>query len=214
MDQHFLRASVEDNQPLQYALMMHDALMNQQLKALIVLPYAHRLRGLPDYLQQLWMESLGKSVDAQGEKINHPTGPIVFGSVGTNSQHSFQQLMMQGSHPIFADFILPLEQTNMIANCLMQVKTLRDGVETQNPLKQITGNKIANLFVLDQLNLKTLGALLAFYEHAVVSLAYILKVNPFDQFGVEHAKVASANLIKELGMKKVAVDQVKQILNN
>jgi len=214
MDQHFSHASFEKNKPVQYALMMRDALLHHQLKTLIVLPYAHRLRTLPDYLQQLWMESLGKSVNTQGDIIAHPTGPIVFGSVGTNSQHSFQQLMMQGTHPIFADFILPLEQTNVIANCLMQVKTLREGVASTNPLKQISGDKIANLFVLEKLNLKTLGALLAFYEHAVVTLAYLLSVNPFDQFGVEHAKVASENLLKQLGANNPTLHQIETFLSN
>lgn len=213
MDQHFLHASLDDNKPVQYALMMQDALLHQQLKTLIVLPYAHRLRTLPDYLQQLWMESLGKSVNTLGEIIHHPTGPIVFGNVGTNSQHSFQQLMMQGTHPIFADFILPLEQTNMIANCLMQVKTLREGVVNTHPLNQIAGNKIANLFVLEKLNLKALGALLAFYEHAVVTLAYLLNVNPFDQFGVEHAKVASDHLLKQFGADIPSVYQIETFLN-
>lgn len=209
MDQHFLRTMLNENKPVQYAMMMQDALLHHDLKALIVLPYAHRLRTLPDYLQQLWMESLGKSVNMQDEIIHHPTGPIVFGNVGTNSQHSFQQLMMQGTHPIFADFILPLEQTNMVANCLMQVKTLREGVANINPLKQITGDKIANLFILEKLNLKTLGALLAFYEHAVVTLAYLLNVNPFDQFGVEHAKVASECLLKQFGANIPTLQQIE-----
>ncbi|HLB55917.1 MAG TPA: glucose-6-phosphate isomerase [Coxiellaceae bacterium] len=211
MDNHFYHAKNAENKPILYALMMHDALTNEQLKTVTILPYAHRLRTLPDYLQQLFMESLGKHVTNHGELTQHPTGPIVFGSAGTNSQHGFQQLMMQGTHPIFADFILPLEQANVVANCVTQVKTLREGVDDVDPLKKISGGKCANLFVLEKLNLKTVGALLAFYEHVVVTLAFLLNINPFDQFGVEHAKHESEKLLKEVGNNITSLDQIQKL---
>jgi glucose-6-phosphate isomerase len=211
MDQHFYQAPAADNKIIQYASMMYDALLNEQLKTVTILPYAHRLRTLPDYLQQLFMESLGKQITNSGEPAHYPTGPIVFGSAGTNSQHGFQQLMMQGTHPIFADFILPLEQANVVANCVTQVKTLRDGVADIDPLKHISGGKCANLFVLEKLNLKTVGALLAFYEHVVVTLAFLLKINPFDQFGVEHAKRESEQLLKQTGNNITRIEQIEKL---
>lgn len=213
MDRHFYDASFVENKVIQYVLLMKEALSHDQLKTLTVLPYAHRLRSLPDYLQQLFMESLGKCVDQTGNPIDYATGPIVYGSAGTNSQHSFQQLMMQGTHPIFADFILPLEQLNVVTNCVTQVKTLREGVKDKNPLKAIPGGKIANLWVLEKLNLRTLGALLAFYEHAVVTLAYLLNINPFDQFGVEHAKRASDALLQQFKGKAPTASKIGEILN-
>lgn len=213
MDQHFYHVKTAENKPIQYALMMHDALIHQDLKTVTILPYAHRLRTLPDYLQQLFMESLGKRVMKNGEPVQHPTGPIVFGSAGTNSQHSFQQLMMQGTHSIFADFILPLDQANIVASCVTQVKTLRNGVTDSDPLKQIPGGKMANLFVLEKLNLKTLGALLAFYEHVVVTMAFLSNINPFDQFGVEHAKRESERLLKQLGGGIASLEQIEQLID-
>lgn len=211
MDNHFYHAKSAENKPIQYALMMHDALITEQLKTVTILPYAHRLRTLPDYLQQLFMESLGKRVTNHREFTQYPTGPIVFGSAGTNSQHGFQQLMMQGTHPIFADFILPLEQANVVANCVTQVKTLREGVDDVDPLKKISGGKCANLFVLEKLNLKTVGALLAFYEHVVITLAFLLDINPFDQFGVEHAKRESEKLLKEVGNHITSLEQIQKL---
>ncbi|OGT34286.1 MAG: hypothetical protein A3C44_07425 [Gammaproteobacteria bacterium RIFCSPHIGHO2_02_FULL_39_13] len=213
MDMHFLQTSSEKNAPVMYASLLCDAIMNHSVQALAILPYAYRLRSLPDYLRQLLMESLGKHVTTMGESVAYPTGPIVYGSAGTNSQHSFQQLMMQGTHPVFADFILPLTQANMIANCVTQVKTLRDGIASSDPLKQIPGGKIANLFVLEKLNLKSVGALLAFYEHAVVTTAFMLNINPFDQFGVEHAKCHSESLLKHYGGEIHSIEQIKQILD-
>lgn len=211
MDMHFLHVPHHENKPIQYALMMHDALIHRDAKALIILPYAHRLRSLPEYLQQLWMESLGKCASILNEPIHSPTGPFVFGGVGTNSQHSLQQMMMQGSHPIFADFILPLHQTSMIENCITQVKTLRDGISDVDLKKQILGGKIANLIVLNTLDFKTIGALLAFYEHSVITLAFLLNINPFDQWGVECAKQKSESLLKQLNAKIISIQQIQKI---
>ncbi|MCX7126156.1 MAG: glucose-6-phosphate isomerase [Gammaproteobacteria bacterium] len=220
MDTHFISAEFEENMPVIYASQLYDALASQ-LKTLAILPYSHRLRALPEYLQQLFMESLGKRVNTNGECVHYSTGPIVFGSTGTNSQHSFQQLMMQGTHPIFADFILPLNQNNadektqakMISNCLTQVKTLRSGVAHPELLKTIPGEKCANLFVLEKCDLKTLGALIAFYEHAVVTLAFMLKINPFDQWGVEYAKRESEQLSKRLNDGIPSIAQIREILD-
>lgn len=220
MDAHFFSADLSNNVPAQYAFSLYQAINQRGVNALAVLPYAHRLRTLPDYLQQLFMESLGKHVDWRGDAIDYASGPIVYGSVGTNSQHSFQQLMMQGTHPVFADFILPLtqlgvdklHQKKIISNCLTQVKTLRDGVPCGDFRRRIAGGQDANLFVLDALNLKTLGALLSFYEHVVETMAFLMNINPFDQFGVEHAKRASEALSAELSGVEVSVEVIASYL--
>lgn len=212
MDYYFQHTPIHKNKIIQYASLLHHALLHQEMKTLAILPYAHNLKTLPDYLQQLMMESLGKNVTINGECVKTPTGPIVFGNVGSHAQHSFQQMLMQGTHPIFVDFILPLSQPKVVANCVTQVKTLREGVADDNVLKKIPGGKIANLFVLDELNLKTLGAMLAFYEHVVVTLAYFLDINPFDQFGVEHAKRESDRLFHQYGPAIANVDQIAEIL--
>lgn len=221
MDQHFLTASVENNLPIQYALQLSHAIHRDQVRAIAILPYAHRLRTLPAYLQQLMMESLGKCVSTLGIPVKHPTGPIVYGSAGTSSQHSLQQMMMQGTHPIFADFILPLSQNigsetaqvKMIANCLTQVKTLREGVAHSEAIKRIPGNKHVNLFVLGSLNLKTVGALLAFYEHVVATLGFLLDINPFDQWGVEHAKRACEQLTLQFNGKMPTLIEIEALLS-
>src|SRR3990167_10454682 len=213
MDIHFLHASIEENKPMQYALIMHDALIHQNLKALIILPYTQCLRMLPEYLQQLWMESLGKCVTTLNEPVNSATGPFVFGGVGTNSEHSLQQLMMQGTHTIFADFILPLQQVKMIESCLAQVKILREGVTEADLIKQIPGGKTANLLVFDTLNFKTLGALLAFYEHSVITLAFLLNINPFDQWGVECVKQKRKSLLTQLNAK-INIEQIEKMFKS
>ena len=221
MDQHFLHAKINENYPVIYASMLYTAIIKKNLKTVAILPYAQCLRILPDYLQQLFMESLGKSVNTHGESISYPTGPILFGSTGTSSQHSFQQLMMQGTHPIFADFILPLHQDNsdeakqvkMISNCLTQIKTLRFGSEHDELLKRIPGGKCANLLVLEKLDIQTMGALIAFYEHAVVTLAYMLKINPFDQWGVEYAKRESEKLSREFNGRIPSLGEIEKIVS-
>lgn len=212
MDQHFYHTDFERNMPVVYAAELYRALIQNDIKTLAVLPYAHQLQTLPAYLQQLIMESLGKNVNTQGEKITSSTGPIVFGSTGTSSQHSFQQMMMQGTHRFMADFILPLTETKMIINCLTQVKTLRHGAPHSELLKNISGNQLVNLFVLKSLDLKTLGALLAFYEHAVVTTAFLMDINPFDQFGVEYAKTASDQLRVKFPNTIPTLENIKTIL--
>jgi glucose-6-phosphate isomerase len=222
VDQHFFSAPLAENIPVIYATQLHEAIQNNNLKVLTVLPYAHRLRTLPDYLQQLFMESLGKSVNQAGEKIDYCTGPIVYGSVGTNSQHSFQQLMMQGTHPVFADFILPLSQSGLeqaqqkklIANCVTQVKTLRQGAAHADLRKNIVGGQHANLIAIDTLNFESVGALIAFYEHVVESTAFLMDINPFDQFGVEYAKGASEHLHAAMDDKVMTVEKIVAALES
>ena len=108
MDQHFKHAEPSDNIPLNYASLVSSLMQQRDIKSIAILPYAHKLRSLTEYLQQLFMESLGKSSNTAGQAIDYTTGPLIFGGPGTNCQHSFQQLMMQSTFPqeIYEDLIL------------------------------------------------------------------------------------------------------------
>ncbi|MDF1761456.1 MAG: hypothetical protein P1U40_13065 [Coxiellaceae bacterium] len=221
MDQHFLNAEANENIPLVYASQLFHLIRTERLSNVAILPYSHHLRSLTEYLQQLFMESLGKGVNSHGIPISTLTGPIVFGGAGTNCQHSYQQLMMQGNHRIMTDFILPLQQSDgdsntqalLTANCLTQLRTLRNGaLDEQQPQKSIRGQQVANLFVLEELSLKTLGSLIAMYEHAVFTLGFLLDINPFDQWGVERAKQDSHALYEKLKDQPLTLEQVKEVL--
>lgn len=221
MDQHFEQAKAHENIPMLYSAQLHSLIVQRQISTLAILPYAHSLRSLTEYLQQLFMESLGKGVNTVGLPINQMTGPIVYGGPGTNCQHSYQQLMMQGNHPIAADFILPLKQaitdsktqTLIAANCITQVNTLRHGsLDEDQPQKSIRGGQAANLFLLNELTPTSLGSLIAMYEHAVFCLGYLFDINPFDQWGVEHAKTATQKLYESLKTEPLTIDRIKEIL--
>lgn len=223
MDQHFAQTSFDQNIPEHYASMLYNLINQRQIQSIAILPYAHTLRSLTEYLQQLFMESLGKSTNLQGKPIQEQTGPLVFGGPGTNCQHSFQQLIMQGTHPIMADFILPLQgsqqsnncQTLLAANCITQLNTMRHGhTDEQQPQKSIRGNQAANLFIINQLTFESLGSLLAMYEHAVFTLGYLFNINPFDQWGVEYAKTASIKLAESLKQNDLTLDRIKTLLKN
>lgn len=221
MDEHFLHADSANNMPLYYAAQLFHLIRTERLSNIAILPYSHHLRSLTEYLQQLFMESLGKSVNNQGLAISSLTGPMVFGGPGTNCQHSYQQLMMQGNHRLMTDFILPLRQPDgdtktqalLAANCLTQLRTLRDGApDDQQKQKSITGQQVANLFVIEELTPQSLGALLAMYEHAVFALAYLLDINPFDQWGVERAKQDSQKLYETLKDRLLTLQQITEAL--
>lgn len=205
MDQHFQTAAFEQNMPVILALLdiwYHNFF---QAESRVILPYGQRLRLLPDYLQQLHMESLGKRVTQNGEVVDYQTGGILWGSIGTNSQHSFHQLLMQGTHLVPADFVLALDQQNplnpvdehLLSHCLAQTQVLMQG-EGVNKNKDesppiaiervIPGNVPTNTVLLSDLSPAHVGALLALYEHKVFTYAAILNINPFDQWGVERGK--------------------------
>jgi glucose-6-phosphate isomerase len=179
-----------------------------------ILPYAHGLRRFADYLQQLDMESNGKSINTQGEKINYATGPIVWGQAGTNGQHAFYQLLHQGTHFIPIDFILPLkthtplqdQQQQLIANCLAQAQALMQGTDnTQGIAKHdvMSGNKPSNILLIEKLTPAALGQLLALYEHKVFVQGIIWQINSFDQPGVELGKKMANVLVESLKTGKL-----------
>ena len=216
MDTHFTTAPLEENMPVLLALLGVWYRNFFDAQSHVLLPYYHYLRGLPAYVQQLDMESNGKEVTQEGEHVDYPTGPIIWGSEGTNGQHSFHQLIHQGSGVIPADFMLPLNVPNqddthhamLASNCfgqtqaLMQGKTFEecyadldgkglDDAERKRLAahKTMPGNKPSNTFLFDSLTPKTLGALVAMYEHKVFVQGVIWNLNSFDQWGVELGKV-------------------------
>lgn len=210
MDQHFQAAPIEQNAPIMAAILgiWYGNFLRCSTQAII--PYAYGLRSLPDFLQQLHMESLGKSVTRCGRSITYQTGSIIWGGMATNSQHAFHQLLLQGNVRTPIDFILPLQtqgsheqQKAVIANCLGQRQTLFRGYEPSDEEqlanhKRIPGGQPSNLIVMPKFTPANLGALLALYEHKVVAQAMIWQINPFDQWGVERGKILAQSLLQDL----------------
>lgn len=215
MDTHYSTQKIQHNIPVIAGLLAFWYGQFWSTKAHAVLPYAQRLGHLPCYLQQLEMESLGKSVDLNGNNVDYPTGNIIWGTEGTNGQHSFHQLFHQGTEIIPIDFILVNKPMSTIehqhkhlqaccisqSQALLKGKTLADAekelreqghneksIKELGPHKVVTGNKPSSTIVLKELNPRNLGSLLAFYEHKVHTLGVLLNINPFDQWGVELGK--------------------------
>jgi glucose-6-phosphate isomerase len=206
MDQHFQSAPFAANLPVLLALLglwyddFHDA------ETYAVLPYSQYLARLPAYLQQLDMESNGKSVDLDGRPVDYQTGPIVWGQPGTNGQHAFYQLLHQGTKLVPCDFIgfcLPLEDVGdhhalLAANLFAQTEALAFGQGAPDPARRFEGNRPSNTILADRLTPATLGALVALYEHKVFVQGAIWRINSFDQWGVELGKVLAARIVPEL----------------
>jgi glucose-6-phosphate isomerase len=192
MDQHFTKAPYRENMPVIMALLNY-SYTQQQIPSQAILPYAYRLRSLVPYLQQLYMESLGKHCNKQGQINNTASGPILWGTTGTHAQHTFSQFIHQSGKRIPVDFILindgSANAQALRAQCLAQSQTLSFG-DPDNPEahQRIPGNQPHNIIELNYLTPATTGALLALYEHTVATLAHLLNINAFDQFGVEHSK--------------------------
>ena len=222
MDQHFQTARLDENMPVLMALI---GLWNRNglnYQSLAVLPYDHALRALPGYLQQTDMESNGKSVSKQGEKLNWATAPIVFGQEGTNGQHAFMQLMHQSDEIIPTDFIVALQGTSdleehhkvLVANCFAQSEALMQGkslAQAQDELiangaskeevsrlaahKVMKGNTPSNTLLMQSLTPHCLGAILALYEHKIFVQGCLWQVNSYDQWGVELGKQLSEQVL-------------------
>ena len=225
MDNHFQSAPATQNIPVMMALLDCWYQNFFDTESRVVLPYSQQLHLFPAYLQQLDMESLGKSVMKDGKPVNVNTGGIIWGSAGTNGQHSFHQLLHQGTHLIPADFIAVAETSSrnkeqhqqLLANCFAQSQALMDGksleaataellgqglseakVAKLPPHKVIPGNRPSTTLVLDKLTPQSLGSLIACYEHKVFARSVILGINAFDQWGVELGKVLSTGIYDEL----------------
>ncbi|HVI09920.1 MAG TPA: glucose-6-phosphate isomerase [Candidatus Binatia bacterium] len=221
MDEHFRTTPFERNLPVLMGLLAlwYNDFFGAQTVA--VLPYEQYLKRFPAYLQQLTMESNGKSVTVKGKKVKHDTGPIYWGEPGTNGQHSFYQLIHQGTRLIPCDFIAfskPLNQVGrhhdmLIANVLAQTEALAFG-KTPEQVKQegtpkwlvphrvFEGNRPSNTIFADRLTPEALGKLVALYEHAVFTQGTIWDIDSFDQWGVELGKVLAQRIIPELESKE------------
>lgn len=214
MDQHFLTADFHQNMPMMLALLgiwYHNFL---GMTSHAVLPYDHWLRLLPDHLQQLDMESNGKSATSKGETVDYTTGPLIWGGEGTNGQHAFHQLLHQGTGVASIDFLLPLRPHHdrtehhdwLVASCLSQSQALMQGktaeeidADTSDLVrshKVMPGNRPSNTILITQLTPETLGSLVALYEHKVFCQGMVWDLNPFDQWGVELGKVLGENVYK------------------
>ncbi len=229
MDQHFLNADLEQNMPVLLALLgiwYHNFF---GAASYAIEPYDQYLHRLPAYLQQLDMESNGKSVSRDAEYItDYSTGPVLWGEPGTNGQHAFFQLLHQGTHLVPADFLAPINSQNplgdhhrfLLANCLAQTEALMKGkteaearaeleaeglsgatLENLLPHKVFAGNRPTNTILFDRLDPHTLGALIALYEHKVFVQGVIWNINSFDQWGVELGKHLAKTIAGELESK-------------
>lgn len=228
MDEHFFSSPVESNLPIMLGLI---GLWNRSFlghASLAVIPYDQQMRFLPEHLQQLDMESNGKTIDLEGKDINYASGPIIFGGAGTNGQHAYHQLFHQGRGSVPIDFIIAKQSpykvrdhhAHLIANCLAQSKALMKGKTEQEaldellaqgmpkdeaadlaPHKKITGNKPNNVLVVDKFTSQTVGALIAMYEHKVFVQGQLWGINSFDQWGVELGKILEKDIFPLLSGK-------------
>ena len=220
MDEHFRTAPFQQNLPVLMGLMAlwYNDFFGAQTVA--VLPYEQYLKRFPAYLQQLTMESNGKHVTLKGKKVAHNTSPIYWGEAGTNGQHSFYQLIHQGTRLIPCDFIAFSKPLNplgrhhdiLIANVCAQAEALAFGktpeqVEAEGtprwlaPHRVFEGNRPSNMLLADKLTPETLGKLVALYEHSVFTQGAIWDIDSFDQWGVELGKVLAQRIIPELESK-------------
>jgi glucose-6-phosphate isomerase len=197
MDRHFRLTDLRSNAPVLAAFADLYYTQNRGCETRGVFAYDERLRLLPSYLQQLEMESNGKSVTADGQPVGRATAPITWGGVGTDAQHAVFQLLHQGTHLIPLEFLAVIEGGDTLAedhhralllNCFAQGAALMAGRANDDPARAYAGDRPSMTLLLDELDPRTLGALIAFYEHRIFVSAALLGINPFDQFGVELGK--------------------------
>jgi len=215
MDQHFADTPLKENMPVIMALLTLWYGQCWDVDSQALLPYSHQLRLFPNFLQQLDMESLGKSTNKQGARVNYPTGLAIWGTEESNAQHSFHQLFHQGLQTVPVDFIGIIKPNHqhdtqhrqLLISCLSQSQAFIEGktrhdaekeliaegesIEAARALswhKEIPGDRPSNTLLMDQLCPRTLGSLTALYEHKVYCLSVLLNINAFDQWGVELGK--------------------------
>jgi len=225
MDEHFRTAPIEQNAPIILGLLgvWYASVLGAGSHA--VLPYEQHLQRLPAYLQQLEMESNGKRVDRAGHAVDVQTSPIVWGEPGTNGQHAFFQLLHQGTRLVSTDFLVGIESHDqlgdhhrlLVANCLAQTEALmrgkteaeaRDELKAQGhpdaaidelaPHKVFPGNRPSTTIMYRKLGPRSLGMLLALYEHRVFTMGAVWQINSFDQWGVELGKQLASAIVKDL----------------
>ncbi|RAR62186.1 MULTISPECIES: glucose-6-phosphate isomerase [Halomonadaceae] len=225
MDRHFQEAPLEDNLPVLLGLAGIWNVNFLDIRAHSILPYDGRLEYFASYLEQLEMESNGKSVTNEGQVTAYSTCPVLWGQLGPNAQHAFYQLLHQGTQSVECDFIAPLRRYDRVedaetrahlkaqhrltlANCFAQSRLLMlgdDAIEDDGPRpnhKRYRGNQPSSTVLLDRLTPHTLGALIALYEHKVFVQATIWDINPFDQWGVELGKQIAGETERILGSRE------------
>lgn len=229
MDKHFQDAPLERNMPVMLGMLGIWYANFFGTASYAILPYDQYLHHFPAYLQQLEMESNGKRIDHNGQPVDYATGMIVWGEPGTNGQHSFYQLIHQGTHMVPADFLAPINSHHpigehhsiLLSNCIAQTEALmlgktpgearaelelqgmeEDALEALLPYKVFPGNRPTNTLLFDQLDPYTMGMLVALYEHKVLVQSIIWNINAFDQWGVEFGKQLASKLLPELQRKE------------
>ncbi len=240
MDEHFRTTPFEENLPVVMALLGIWYNNFYGAESHVLLPYDQHLHRFPAYFQQGDMESNGKSVTREGEKVNYATGPIIWGELGITGQHAFYQNLHQGTHLVPADFIVPIDSLNpvgdhhlvLLANFFAQTRTLMTGknekeareelaqegysdedIESLYPSRLMPGNKPSNTLLLKALTPKSLGSLIALYEHKIFTQGVIWKINSYDQPAVELGKKVAANIYDDLRKHK-SVDEYDDSTNN
>jgi glucose-6-phosphate isomerase len=229
IDNHFKDAPLRENIPVMLALLGVWYINFFQLNTHAVLPYDQGLSLFPSYLQQADMESNGKFIDRNGEKIQYHSGPILWGESGTNGQHAFYQLIHQGTEVVPSDFIMPIHSHYsignngnehhkiLIANFIAQTQSLmmgktdaearaelknqsldEDTIKTLTPHKTFEGNRPSTSILFDKLTPKSLGRIIAIYEHKIFTQGVIWNINSFDQWGVEYGKQIAKLVLPKL----------------
>ncbi|MEX2480171.1 MAG: glucose-6-phosphate isomerase [Gammaproteobacteria bacterium] len=217
MDEHFATAPLLSNMPVMLGLIGFWNSHCLGAESYAVVPYDDRLRLLPDYLQQLEMESNGKRVDLTNAVLDGHSAPVTWGGLGTNAQHAFFQLLHQGTRLVPVDFIVAMQHPAnrrshhdmLVANCLAQAEALmrgqsytssgldEDGIDLARH-RESPGNRPSNMLVMDALTPATLGALIALYEHKTFVQSVIWNINAFDQWGVELGKQLATTILDEI----------------
>jgi glucose-6-phosphate isomerase len=206
MDQHFFKQTYLSNMPILLALLGIWQVNFFQSTTHAILPYDAALKYFPAYLQQLEMESNGKSMRIDNQPVDYATCPLILGELGLNAQHAFYQFFHQGTGHFSADFLLTLRNLDhqahhhphVIASALSQSKAFMEGYKGPCSHKNLAGNHANNLVVLDELTPFSLGMLIALYEHKVFVQGVIWQINPFDQWGVEYGKQLNKEIYQSL----------------
>jgi len=229
MDNHFYQRDFNCNLPVILSLLEIWYRNFWNAHTHVVIPYCQYLEKFPHWLQQLAMESNGKSVNLEGEPLSCQTAPVTWGAVGTNCQHSFMQMLHQGTDLIPVDFIAVMKASHedestqiLLANCLAQSRALMHGKTfdfnqvndasdaDQETYKILPGNRPSNTLLIDQLTPRRLGSLLTLYEHKTVTTAAILDINPFDQWGVEIGKEMAKEILFDLQNRSDELDSNRE----
>ena len=220
MDRHFQDKPLAENIPVIAAFCDQYYAQVRDCETRAVFAYDERLKLLPDYLQQLEMESNGKSVTADGQDLQHQSSPIVWGGIGTDAQHAVFQLLHQGTHLVPVEFLAVIEPGHSLApdhhrglllNCFAQGAALMAGKQSDDTNQNYPGDRPSITLLLEQLEARTLGALIAFYEHRTFVNAVLLGINPYDQFGVELGKqMANEMLSGDSNDMDTSTEQLKK----